>query len=126
MKKELLCALDLVSYQHEELNNMRSKSIMFNKIIDCEPKQSSIICFIKVNRFYGDYEFRFGRVDYYYEEVGPDDEFTGTTYCQEPSINKINYKKYIVVNDTNLTDNTLWCYADSIDDLLKSSGALED
>jgi len=126
MNKELLAALDLISQQTDKLNDLHSKSLTFQKVKDCPPQLNSLIWYIKVNRFYGDYEIKCGRVDYLYEELDSDGEYTGTTYYNEPTSDKIKYQQYIVVNDYNLSDNTLWCYADTVEKMLERQGCFEE
>jgi hypothetical protein len=100
---------------------MKTYDFKFYKLRDKEPEEGAEIIYIETSRFYGGYEFRFGRADYQYEEIDEEDDVpTGVFFCEvdDPEDPSIKVRKFLVVNGEEVDSSLLWAPAEDADKVL--------
>ena len=98
-------------------------NVPFTKVRDRRPENGAEIWFIETREFYGSYEFQCGVVEYQWVELDPEDQsMTGTEYFYEKGApTPPNCVLSIGVGGRYLSDNCLWCPADTVDDLVEKA-----
>jgi hypothetical protein len=100
---------------------MKTYDFKFYKVRDKQPEDGDGIIFIETSRFYGTYDFRFGRVEYQYEEIDEEDGTPmGVFFCEvdDPDNSSVKLRKILIVNGQDMSPETLWAPAEGVEKVL--------
>lgn len=100
---------------------MKTYDFKFYKVRDKQPEDGDEIIFIETSRFYGTYDFRFGKVEHQYEEIDEEDGTpTGIFFCEvdDPEDSSLKLRKVLVVNGQDVSPETLWAPAEDVEKVL--------
>ena len=95
-------------------------SLRFRKVSDKAPKHNQEIWYILTPDFYGSYEFKYGTVQYSWEEIDESGLSTGSSFmynpnCKQPKMTKLSLA---VCDDRyahSLNPDTLWAACSQVE-----------
>lgn len=105
---------------------MKTYPLNFYSSSDKKPEHKQYIAYIYCHDFYGTFEFRYGTVEYQWQQIDADGLSTGLDYIYDPSIEQPESTKLIIiVGDVTFDRNFLWIPIDDISNKLQELQKLQ-
>lgn len=105
---------------------MPNVSFEFKRASEEIPPHDAEIIYVDCHDFYGSYEFRFGTVEWQWEEIDEEGRSTGNSYLYEPDEPQPPDTKLIAIVDHRVIGEDegemLWSMATDIDSALEKAG----
>lgn len=105
------------------------KNLKFYTLLERKPDNEQKIWCIRASEFYGTYEFEYGKVEYSYEELDDESNFTGSSYFERPPQEgeedydpTFKYVLYYMFKGEGLRNNDLWAPAEELETVLFDEG----
>ena len=102
---------------------MKTYDFKFYKFRDRKPPDGSVVMYIDEQMYYGSYEFKFGEVEYMWEEYDKDGHPTGHVFhnIDDPENPSPELHRVITIDGHDVDDHTLWAPTDEMEKVLEQS-----